>query len=440
MSDSLPKPLSARYKESFAYETVKDRMPVILTKAIDACHKQIEPYHEKCGEKGAEDVKKVIGQMSKLRNELMTDKPFVELDDDLKDASEWNDCLNELKNSQDEKPSYFTSPWLFSECMMYRRISGILQNSDFMKSFDPYQDQKRVALDNAIPGLITMADHLKKISEERNLIQDTELLKCFQTFLKASLWSNRFDLSLTAGENKDHESHNPVETLQELESYLLADNSEAIFKHLCNVKQSGNKIRVDMVIDNAGFEFSSDIMLAEFLLESKIADSIQFHVKCIPWFVSDVTFEDFDYTLKTLSQTENKVLASYGKLWLKRLQDRTFLIAPKENSQFWTLSRPYSEMHKHDPKLYQRLESSALIIFKGDMNFRKLVSDLAWDSEIPFATSVLGFSPAPLCTLRTLKADVVVGLAPGKAEDAAKKDEDWMVSGKYAIILAHLDA
>lgn len=45
-----------------------------------------------------------------------------------------------------------------------------------------------------------------------------------------------------------------------------------------------------------------------------------------------------------------------------------------------------------------------------------------------------GFHPAPLVTLRTIKAEMVCGLAPGKEEDLFKAAKDWMYSGDYALI------
>ncbi|GFH08707.1 RRM domain-containing protein, partial [Haematococcus lacustris] len=65
------------------------------------------------------------------------------------------------------------------------------------------------------------------------------------------------------------------------------------------------------------------------------------------------------------------------------------------------------------PDLHADLSTSSLLIFKGDLNYRKLVSDSRWAPTTPFRQALLGFLPAPLLTLRTCKADVVTGLLPG---------------------------
>ena len=77
--------------------------------------KKIQPVHEK----------KAISLLSKLRNELQTDKPIVPLVEKFVDTDIWNQYLEyqqSLLNESDGKPRWFLSPWLFVECYMYRRI------------------------------------------------------------------------------------------------------------------------------------------------------------------------------------------------------------------------------------------------------------------------------------------------------------------------------
>ena len=91
-------------------------------------------------------------------------------------------------------------------------------------------------------------------------------------------------------------------------------------------------------------------------------------------------------------------------------------------------------MQKQDLDLYRYLSESSLIIFKGDLNYRKLVGDRSWPTTTTFSEALHGFCPAPVCTLRTLKADVVVGLGDGKAKELQAIAENWMVSGEYAVV------
>lgn len=91
-------------------------------------------------------------------------------------------------------------------------------------------------------------------------------------------------------------------------------------------------------------------------------------------------------------------------------------------------------MKKIDPELHNSFVGSKLLIFKGDLNYRKLVGDVCWPHTEKFSVALRGFGPAPLVTLRTIKADVAVGLQPGQAEKVAENDTDWLLTGKYAVV------
>lgn len=90
------------------------------------------------------------------------------------------------------------------------------------------------------------------------------------------------------------------------------------------------------------------------------------------------------------------------------------------------------------PDLHADLASSGLLIFKGDLNYRKLAHDCRWPLDTPFRTALQGFAPAPLVSLRTLKADVMAGLPPGQGQALDKLDANWMTNGKFGIIQAAL--
>ncbi|KAF7640222.1 DUF89 domain-containing protein [Meloidogyne graminicola] len=77
------------------------------------------------------------------------------------------------------------------------------------------------------------------------------------------------------------------------------------------------------------------------------------------------------------------------------------------------------------PNLYEQLSSSSFLIFKGDLNYRKL-------------TSLCGFEPTTLLTLRTMKAETVSGLNSKAIQLISNKFEQddltWMTSSEYAVV------
>lgn len=101
---------------------------------------------------------------------------------------------------------------------------------------------------------------------------------------------------------------------------------------------------------------------------------------------------------------------------------------------FWTYPHAFHEMREADPELYSTLGKHTHLIFKGDLNYRKLIGDVNWSPDTPFKTALRGFIPAPLVTLRTLKADCVAGLKKEVAEETAQKSPLWLVTGEYAVI------
>jgi hypothetical protein len=254
----------------------------------------------------------------------------------------------------------------------------------------------------------------------------------FTVFVQVALWGNKCDLSISQGASNSQKEC-VLEQLAHLKPHILVDDTTQALSALRKAAASrgGGGGRVDVVLDNAGFELVTDLCLAELLLAAGLASSIHLHGKAMPWFVSDVTEADLQWTLNLMSASNNAVISRFGAKWKSRLRDGTFHYS---NHPFWTLPFDYSLMQQHTPDLYADLAKSDLVFLKGDLNYRKLVGDLAWDPTTPFSISLRGFNPAPLCSLRTQKADTVVGLRPGLAEEVEAKDPNWQIDGRWAII------
>ena len=248
-----------------------------------------------------------------------------------------------------------------------------------------------------------------------------------------SLWGNKCDLSISAG-SENAQKVNPVVQLQHLEANLLCSDSDKVWHHMLNTRQmKPSTVRLDIVLDNAGFEIISDLGLVDYVLSTKLVDVVHLHAKCMPWFVSDVTPADFEFTVQQLEASGDQTVSNLAKKLRGHLKDASIIFKVDD---FWSYPHDFSQMLDAAPSLYADLGQSDLILFKGDLNYRKLVGDRAWEPSVPFERTLRGFHPAPLCALRSLKCDLAVGLRDGLAEEMNAKlpEKEWMLTGNFAVI------
>lgn len=93
-------------------------------------------------------------------------------------------------------------------------------------------------------------------------------------------------------------------------------------------------------------------------------------------------------------------------------------------------------MKEKDIKTYNQLSNAKLVIFKGDLNYRKLLADINFEYSTSFITALGDFQPTNILSLRTLKSDVCVGLPHGMAEKLFEKNKNWLLTGEYGLIQA----
>ncbi|XP_046364326.2 damage-control phosphatase ARMT1-like [Haliotis rufescens] len=433
--DDVPDNLSAKYKDSFAYLTVRDRMPVILTKVVDTVYRMKNKMRDECGEDTSDELKDITGRLSKLRFQIQTDKPVEHLEDSRTDTQFWNQHHQDLLKLNNGKPiKWFSAAWLYLECYMYRRIQESVELTHKLKGLDVFEEQKREAYHTSEGAVTTLLTYLLEVVGQCQGYSSEEKADKLKQFLEVALWGNKCDLSISAGFSNSQTTC-ILEQLNLLNPNILADDSQHVIQTLQQKRQTrGQAGRVDIVLDNAGFELVTDLCLAEFLMSADLASSIHFHGKAIPWFVSDVTRNDLEWMLQIMMGTNNLAISTFGAKWQERLKLGSWVF---HDSDFWTSPFDFSLMKKRANDLYSDLGEADLVFFKGDLNYRKLVGDKRWDPTDSFSRSLRGFEPAPLCSLRALKSDVVVGLKPGLAEKTEHHDKDWMINGKWAVISFH---
>lgn len=404
---------------------MSERIPVIITNIIDQLTQDKEKIIERFGEKSREELKLCIGGISRLKYELQTDKPMTEIPGDGSDEYEWNRLLKEIEPNN----SYFSAVWLYAECYIYRRLKSIFTETQTLKNFDYFENSKKLELKNS---MVTIARVIKSVNEFNATSPSREQVGLFfRKLLKVNLWGNRNDLSITLGKEIEQVDSDPFADVETFNKELLVDQTQDIWNCLSVAKSDKT---VDVVNDNSGYEILCDFVLSDFIIHHKLAKKIRFRVKAIPWFISDVLPTDFNFTIFELKNQGDVLLSDAATRWENYLSSREFeLIEPADH--FFTSPFEYYKMEKISPDLYRSIAEAHLVIFKGDLNYRKLLADINWDPTTDFRTSLSGFEPTNICALRTVKADLISGLAPGVAEDLYEQEgKKWMASGKYGVI------
>lgn len=288
--------------------------------------------------------------------------------------------------------SMFDVPFLWAENYFYRRLlyaTGYHEPGPW-RGIDPFGPQK--AADPPGEEELRALDALQALPEEEQA----------SALVAAALWGNRADLGFRLVQQQRAEQ----------EDQLVADDTERLWKHL----RGGT---VCFVADNAGRELLPDLVLIDFLLRTGRAARVELHVKPAPYFVSDALTADVLAELRRFpagSEIGARLWAALRGGALELVTD-PFHCAPLE----------FPEL---PAGLAARFGAATLTILKGDLNYRRLVGDRSWPPETSFP-AVTGYFPGPVAALRTVKSDVVVGLAAG-AEVGLPAS--WRTSGAFAMI------
>lgn len=428
---------------SFAHKSASERWPIIITQVVDDLYRAVQNLDPSETPK-IDEGKRIIESISKLKYDETHDRALEALQEDGRaDIAQYNDELETLKH-----PTWFNVPWLFSECYLYRRIYLHMSRSQHWKSYDYFFRSKDSSFKSSGKAVEELAVRYK------NLVQDLEghsydkmadqakkLL--FEEMSQISLWGNATDLSLLTNLSyEDMQKLQGAEAIKASQKNVLANDIDAVWNGVMKDLRHG---RVDIVLDNAGFELFADLVFATYLLETQHCETIVLHPKDFAWFVSDVTPRDVAHLFACMSDEDyftdvrnREALQFMTERWMEHYSEGRIIIRP---NAFWTTAHPYTRLPTLAPTLLATLQESDLVIFKGDLNFRKLVGDAAWPTTTPFSTAIgdLAGKDVRVLAFRTCKADVCVGLPRGRAEqlDAEHGALTWRTNGKFAVVSFH---
>ena len=387
---SYPPPLMTSEPGSFARKTIVERKPQILREVSEA-----HPYPPE-----------IQAGLRAYADEIAT-APVQPLREQASDVDLWNGAWAEL-----EGRAWLDLPWYFAETFFYRRLMEVVrfyQPGPWM-GVDPFEPQKTAQLEQALPAFAVLLDAKEPPEPAPGP---------FHRRMYDALWGNRADLSNRTISARAGQGQGPER--------LLIDDTPRIW-HALSQRALGQRAatRIDLVADNSGLELLLDLRLIDWLLVHGWAHEVHLHLKRMPFFVSDARISDLEQTLERLANTSRSGRELVARLRTARA-GQTFLL---HDDPFWSTCLSYHQLPAH---IHRELGQSDLLLFKGDVNYRRLLDDRHWPHTAHLA-EIAGHMPAPFCALRTLKGELIVDLKPGQAEDLAAADATWMINGERGVI------
>jgi hypothetical protein len=286
-------------------------------------------------------------------------------------------------------------------------MHNIFRQTKHWKNYDVFARQKIKGLRDSRAGVLELAARYKELvgqmratSKDKDTPDDGEAEKLlFSEMFDICLWGNATDLSLlTTLTHDDIQRLQGKKAREAAEKNILVNDVPATHELLRQARSAGKtERRVDFVLDNAGFELFTDLFLAGYLLETGLATHIVLHPKSIPWFVSDVMPEDFAALLNAISdpkrffetQSEEESLRDETPTPLTDVEVQSLVFLFQElaahhaegrllirPNRYWTAGGSFWRLPFEGKELYEDLKTSQLVIFKGDLNYRKLVADV----------------------------------------------------------------
>lgn len=447
MPPTTPPPYYNNDQESFAWKSARERWPVIITQAIDDLHKAVSQVDSDKEAEKFKEGKQLVSNLIALKYEIEHDRKLEPFSDAKGDLHNYNDELAKIPLDHN---TWLTAPWLYSECYLYRKIATFIAATQHWQNYDVFYKQKMSTFKSSEDGVKELAMRYHQLANQLSSksTDDEALEVLFREFIDISLWGNATDLSLlTSISLEDIKALQGAESRKKNEKNILANELDSAWDVVSNEREGS---RIDIVLDNSGFELFTDVVLALFLLDSKLAETVVIHPKNIPWFVSDVVPADVLHLINQMADSEffpNADREHMDYLVNKISDYHTEGKIIVRTSPFWTSCQGFAEIKPDGPAggdgVWQDLKDSNLVIFKGDLNYRKLMWDLAWPRDTPFLNAIddLADTGIRVLTLRTAKADTVSGITAEQEkqlEDESvaqgKEKNSWSWSGKYALV------
>jgi uncharacterized protein with ATP-grasp and redox domains len=398
MKLSIPEPLRGEETGTFANSTVVVRLPDIARRVLD----ENELYPQ------------AIQDMQSLIRDIPNGLVRFLVDRHAPDSHSWDVYL-----ASERGKDWLQIPWFTAETYFYRRI---LEATGYFEPglgflVDPFTRQKQAGIKSNPEAVQALSETVNQYGQPGAWRQEL-----FISLLKTDLWSNQADLSLWPAGKKNKPDH---PDLTQAQAYLIVDDARACALFLDGLGKPAS--RVDFLADNAGFELTGDLALADYLLACGITQEVRFHLKAHPTFVSDAMSKDVRQAIHFMADSSSAAISTLGERLDSHLVSGRLQL--RENL-FWNSPLAMWEM---PDTLREELALASLVISKGDANYRRILGDRHWLYTTPIG-QVVGYFPCPLLLLRTLKSEVAVGLPAGIPRGLSQKDPTWLTDGRWGMI------
>lgn len=334
--------------------------------------------------------------LKRLRDEVAGNAPLRLFEAPAPDRALWLP-----RYARREGETWLGTEWFFAEMLVYRLLveaCGFLESGQ--DPFAPFKQEEMAS------------EALWATLEEALAFEDPLPARLART-LKAMLWGNRIDLSIAAV---------AAQGVRATEEHLLTDRSEAVVAGLLGRAPGVAHI----VMDNAGTEQAMDLVWSDRLLAEGLATDVVLHVKRLPVLVSDVIPADMHDLLRAMRDRGGDA-ARLAERLAARMEDGRLRM---QADYFWNTDGRYWELPPH---IEQALRGAALVISKGDANYRRATNDALWPLETSMSEA-LGPFPAPLALLRTLKSDTLVEVSGARAAELDIEHPAWRSGGTYGVL------
>ena len=372
-----------------------------------------------------------------LRTELDESKPLTMLEplssdheaipERVREWKEWEQLLQPFLKKND---TWLSAPWMVTEFYAYRKLMqaiGYWDKGTVGYKWDPFKLQKKAGLLSSVGSAEPMLGKVADLGKATEYNKDAIAVAA-----SIALWGNKMDLSLWPADASKSNVDIFSSILASAGENLLHDDTEKLEAHCEKLRNKGGG-NVDIIVDNAGFELITDLALAQYLIQSKIAKCVTFQLKSHPTFVSDALEKDLrqhvEYYAHQIDSKKFPNANAAGKVWEEFLNTGQWKC--NENN-FWV--QPYPMWEMTEPLRTDMTTRCDLAFVKGDANYRRLLGDCEWDYTSPFDDVVGSYFPCPVCALRTLKAEIGCGMEAEQVERAKALDDQWLVNGRFGVI------